>query len=198
LLQGGSLKPDPEKVSAISRLLPPHTRSELRAFLGLTGYYREFVHSYSHHAKPLTTLLKEDTAWLWSPSCEAAFQKLKTALTSSPILALPDPHRPYYLCTDYSHIAVGAILEQLHADGKRHVVSYASRTCSPAESKLGPTDGELLAIVYAVEKFHHYLAGTTFTIITDHNALLYLNEAKTKNPKLARWAMRLAGYNFTL
>jgi hypothetical protein len=77
-------------------------------------------------------------------------------------------------------------------------VSYASRTCSAAESRLGPTDGELLAIVYAVEKFHHYLAGTTFTVVTDHNALLYLNEAKTKNPKLARWAMKLAGYNFTL
>jgi hypothetical protein len=198
LLQDGALKPDPEKVVAIDRLLPPETRSELRAFLGLTGYYREFVHQYSHHAKPLTSLLKEDVAWEWTPACDASFQRLKSALTTSPILALPDPHRPYYLSTDYSHVAVGAVLEQLQEDGKRHVVSYASRTCSAAESRLGPTDGELLAIVYAVEKFHHYLAGTTFTIVTDHNALLYLNEAKTKNPKLARWAMRLAGYNFQL
>ena len=143
-------------------------------------------------------MLKEDVIWAWCPGCEAAFQKLKHALTSSPILALPDPHRPYYVCTDYSHVAVGAILEQLQADGKRHVVSYASRTCSTAESKLGPTDGELLAIVYAVEKFHHYLAGTPFIVITDHTAPLYLHEAKNKNPKLARWAMKLAGYNFTL
>jgi hypothetical protein len=77
-------------------------------------------------------------------------------------------------------------------------VAYASRTCSKAESRLGPTDGEFLAILYAVEKFHHYLAGTPFTIVTDHSALVHLESAKTKNPKLARWAMRLSGYEFTL
>ena len=77
-------------------------------------------------------------------------------------------------------------------------MAYASRTCSSAEAKLGPTDGELLAIIYAVEKFHHLLAGTPFTVVTDHSALTHLNEGKTKNPKLARWAMRLAGYNFTI
>ncbi len=78
------------------------------------------------------------------------------------------------------------------------MVSYASRTCSAAEAQLGPTEGELLAVIYAVEKFHHHLAGTPFTIITDHSALVHLNEGKMKNPKLARWAMRLAGYNFTI
>lgn len=78
------------------------------------------------------------------------------------------------------------------------MVAYASRTCSAAESKLGPTDGELLAIVYAVDKFHHHIAGTTFTIITDHDALTHLNTSKAKNPKLARWAMRLAQYNYTI
>ena len=75
---------------------------------------------------------------------------------------------------------------------------YASRTCSDTEAKLGPTDGELLAIVYAVEKFHCYVAGTRFVVVTDHSALVHLNEAKTKNAKLARWAMRLASYDFTL
>lgn len=78
------------------------------------------------------------------------------------------------------------------------MVAYASRTCSKAESKLGPTDGELLAIVYAVEKFHHHVAGTSFTIVTDHSALCHLNSSRTRNPKLARWAMRLSSYCFTL
>ena len=197
-LQQGCIKPDPEKVTAIDRLQPPHTRSELRAFLGLTGYYREFVERYSHVAKPLTQLLQEDVAWEWTSTCQAAFTRLKTILTTSPVLSSPDPHRPYFLHTDYSHLALGAVLEQLKEDGKKHVISYASRTCSAAEAKLGPTDGELLAIIYAVEKFHHHLAGTPFTIVTDHSALVHLNEGKTKNPKLARWAMRLAGYNFTI
>lgn len=89
-------------------------------------------------------------------------------------------------------------MEQLHEDGKWHVVSYTSRTCSKAESKLGPTDGELLAIVYAIEKFHHHVAGVSFTVVTDHDALVHLNSAKTKNPKLARWAMKLAAYDMVL
>lgn len=83
-------------------------------------------------------------------------------------------------------------------DGKNHVISYASRHCSSAESKLGPTDGELLAIIYAVDKFHSYIAGSHFMITTDHAALIHLNEAKTKNAKLARWAMKLAQYDFTI
>lgn len=143
-------------------------------------------------------LLAEDKKWEWCRSCDTAFNKLKDILTSSPVLANPDPHRPYTVHTDYSHTAIGAILEQLHSDGKQHVVAYASRTCSKAESQLGPTDGELLAIVYAVDKFHHHLAGTSFTIVTDHSALTHLNTSKAANPKLARWAMRLAAYSFTL
>lgn len=197
-LEGGTMKPDDAKTAAIDRLLPPRTRSEVRAFLGLTGYYRDFVHRYSHIARPLTNLLSEDTTWVWDEKCEAAFETLKKTLTSAPILAVPDPHRPYQVHTDYSHVAVGAVLEQLHADGRFHVISYASRTCSKAEQGLGPTDGELLAIVYALEKFHCYLAGTSFTLVTDHAALTHLNESKSKNPKLARWAMKLAGYDFSI
>lgn len=132
-LSAGKLLPDDDKVAAINHLLPPRTRSEVRAFLGLTGYYRNFVHQYSHIARPLTTLLKEDATWQWDKKCDEAFNKLKGKLTSTPILAVPDPHRPYQMHTDYSHVAIGAVLEQLHADGKYHVISYASRTCSKAE-----------------------------------------------------------------
>ncbi len=111
LLQKGQIKPDPEKIAAIHRLQPPHTRSELRAFLGLTGYYREFVQGYSYIAKPLTQLLQEDVAWEWTTKCQAAFDRLKHVLTTPPVLSPPDPHRPYYLHTDYSHVALGAVLE---------------------------------------------------------------------------------------
>lgn len=90
------------------------------------------------------------------------------------------------------------MLEQRGADNKNHVVCYASRRCSQAESKLGPTDGELLAIVFAVEKFHPYVAGTKFNVVTDHAALVFLQEGKNKNPKLARMAMRLLCYDFTV
>lgn len=89
------MKPDDAKTAAIKRLLPPRTRSEVRAFLGLTGYYRDFVHRYSHIARPLTNLLSEDATWQWDAKCDIAFTSLKDALTSAPILSVPDPHRPF-------------------------------------------------------------------------------------------------------
>lgn len=198
LLKGGQALPDPDKVSAIERLLPPTTRTEVRSFLGLTGYYRDFVEKYAAKARPLSDLLKEDVPWAWDDACRAAFQQLKANLTTPPILAIPQPDRPYTVHTDFSHVAASAILEQRGADNKQHVVCYASRRCSAAEAKLGPTDGELLALVFAVEKFHVYLAGTKFTVVTDHAALVFLQEGKNKNPKLARMAMRLACYDFTV
>ena len=103
LLKDESMLPDPAKTEAIDRLLPPETRSEVRGFLGITGYYRDFIFWYSHLARPLTLLLKEDTPWAWGPPCQTAFQTLKGALTSAPLLALPDHDRPYTIHTDYSH-----------------------------------------------------------------------------------------------
>lgn len=117
---------------------------------------------------------------------------------TEPILAMPEPDRPFIVHTDFSHHALGAILEQRKADNKNHIISCASRNCSEAEAKLGPTDGEILALVFAVTKFHTYLAGTTFTIVTDHSALVHLHQAKTKNPKLARWASLLSNYDFQI
>ena len=198
LLKEGGASPDPDKVDAIHRLLAPTTRTEVRSFLGLTGYYRDFVEKYAAKARPLSDLLKEDVPWAWDEACAQAFHQLKTYLTTAPILAIPQPDRPYTIHTDFSHLAIAAVLEQRHSDNKQHVVCYASRRCSAAEAKLGPTDGELLALVFAVEKFHVYVAGAKFTVVTDHAALVHMLEGKNKNPKLARMAMRLSCYDFTV
>ena len=111
LLKDGTASPDPDKVTAIHRLLPPTTRSEVRSFLGLTGYYRDFVEKYAAKARPLTDLLKEDVPWAWDDACAAAFQRLKTYLTTAPILAIPHPDRPFTVHTDFSHLAISAVLE---------------------------------------------------------------------------------------
>jgi hypothetical protein len=111
LLEGGEMKPDPEKVESIKRLLPPQTRTQLRSFLGLTGYYREFIFRYAHIARPLTSLLQEDVPWVWSTKCEEAFQELKSKLMTEPVLAMPEPDRPFVVHCDYSHVALGAVLE---------------------------------------------------------------------------------------
>ncbi len=117
---------------------------------------------------------------------------------TEPILALPEPDRPFVVHTDFSHHALGAILEKRKSDNRCHIISCASRNCTDAEAKLGPTDGEILALVFAVTKFHTYLAGTKFVVITDHAALIHLENAKTRNPKLARWALLLSNYDFSI
>jgi hypothetical protein len=111
LLEKGGMKPDPEKVAAIKRLLAPQTRTQLRSFLGLTGYYREFVRGYALIARPLTTLLQENNPWEWNANCQQAFDRLKELLMTEPILAMPEPDRPFVVHCDYSHVALGAILE---------------------------------------------------------------------------------------
>lgn len=118
------------------------------------------MRGYAKIARLLNELLREDEVWEWSAKCKEAFEKLRETLMTEPILAMPEPDRPFLVHTDFSHHALGAILEQRKADNKCHTISYASRNCTNVEAKLEPTDGEILALVFAVTKFHTYLAGT--------------------------------------
>ena len=108
----GKLHPDPERIEAITRLIPPTTRSQLCGFLGITGYYREFIRGYASIAQPLYALLKENVPWEWSTAAQASFRELKDCLAIHPILAIPEPDRPYTVYSDYCSHSVSAILEQ--------------------------------------------------------------------------------------
>ena len=116
----------------------------------------------------------------------------------SPILRLPVPDRPFTLSTDFSSEALGAVLEQEAEDSRMHVVAYASRCCAPAESRLISSEGEYLALLFGIKKFHHYLAGGKFTVATDNAALQYLEQCKGNNAKLTRWALHLTDYDFVV
>ena len=100
------------------------------------------------------------------------------------------------MTTDYSAIAVSAILEQKHEDARDHVIAYASKCCNDAESKYGSSKGEFLAVVYGCQKFRHYLSGAKFTIVTDHAALQYLTGTRHGSHQVARWAMLLSDYDY--
>ena len=143
----------------------------MRGFLGITGYYREFVRGYAGIARPLYNLLKENSPWIWGDAENTAFTVLKERLACSPILALPEEDRPFTVYSDFCGHSISAVLEQVQADGRSHVISYASRTCSEREHVLGSTEGELLALLYAVTKFHRFIAGTPFTVVVDNAAL---------------------------
>ncbi|CAB4043642.1 Retrovirus-related Pol poly from transposon, partial [Paramuricea clavata] len=134
---------------------------------------------------------------VWSDAQEKAYSALKTELTSSPILRLPDNAKPFTLRTDASDTGLGAVLLQEH-DGKLSPVSYASRKLTESEKKYSTIERECLAVVWAVRKFLIFLYGTEFTLQTDHQPLVYLKTAKFLNDRVMRWAMFLQNYGIKI
>lgn len=191
--------PDPAKVEGALSLLPPTTVTEVRAFLGLVGYYRRFIHSYSQIARPLNQLTQKGEPFVWSKERQAAFEKLKEKLVSAPILVRPDPLKPFILDTDFQKYAVAAILSQKGEDGKEHVISYASKGLSKTAQRWPSYEGEMFAVVWAMDKFRQYLDnGKEFLLRTDHKPLLTLTTTTNPTRKVAGWITKLQGYRFQI
>ena len=189
--------PDPARVKAISTLQPPRTLTEVRAFLGLVSYYRKFVAGFASIATPLHRLLKKDLEFNWDGACQAAFEDLKQRLMQSPILKRPDFSLPFILQTDWSKEAIAAVLCQVQ-DGREHPIAYASRALTPTESNYAATEGECLAVVWAIKYFRAYLWGRKFKLETDHQALKWLMTTTDLSGKLARWSLRLQEFDFEI
>jgi len=150
---------------------------------------------------PLRELQKKNTSYRWTSKQEKAFQDLKTAIFSAPVLARPDFQKPFILHTDASRIGVGAILAQKDDQGLEHPIYFASKALSPAQSNWSATELEGYAVVWAVDKFHQYLAGSPFKVYTDHSALQWLfskSPMKENKPRVTRWIESLQGYDFTI
>ena len=124
---------------------------------------------------------------------------MKASLSADPILRLPDFTQPFVLTTDWSILAVGAVLSQIDPlTSFDHLIAFASRLFNSAERNYSSTEGEYLTLVWAVQKFRTYLDGRTFTVYTDHSALQWLNSKRHENSKLERWALRLQEYDFVI
>ena len=192
----GELRPDPGNVEKIQDLPIPTTRREVRSFIGMAAYYRCFVQDFSRRAKPLTDLTKKHASLEWGPEQDHAFNDLKTALTSEPVLALPDFSRPFILMTDGSSTGLGAVLGQrFEGDSKERVIGYASRRTTSGEEKFSACELECLALIWAVKHFRTYILGRETTVVTDHWALKWLLDLKTGNPRLQRWRIALQEYD---
>ncbi|GJP58288.1 hypothetical protein CLOP_g22994 [Closterium sp. NIES-67] len=183
------------RVEVVDRLKAPSDCSTLRAQLGFLNYYRKFIPNFSKTARPLNLLLREDTTWSWGREQEEAWRALKEAVKTAPMLKLPDPEELFLLYTDWSSSGMGAVLCQKEKGAER-LVAYASQSCSPAESNYSSYEGEGLAAVWAVELFRPYVKGRRFTLVTDHQPLLWLMWNQTLKGRNARWAMRLQEFNF--
>lgn len=156
---------DPDKVVAIRDWPVPSNLKQLRGFLGLTGYYRRFVRGYGEISRPLTKLLKKG-AFVWSDEATVAFEKLKTAMITTPVLVLPDYTIPFILETDASALGVRVVLMQ-----QGRPVTFMSKGLSPKNQGLSTYENEILSIILATQKCYAYLKGHHFVIKTDHQSL---------------------------
>ena len=165
---------------------------QLRGFLGLVGYYRRFVNRYNTIAKPLHVMLKKDDfSWLEEAKC--AFQKLKTQLSNAPVLALPNFSKEFVLEVNSSRQGVGAILMQ-----DRHPIAYISRSFNQQHHALLTYVKELLGVVFAVQKWRHYLLPKKFTIRTDHQSLKCILNQWLSTTFQQRWLIKLMEFDFSI
>ena len=178
---------DPSKIEAMLKWPEPTTVTKLRGFLGLTGYYRKFVHHYGLIAQPLTQLLKKKQ-FHWSPEAQQAFDQLKQAMTTTPVLALPNFTEPFVVETDRSDVGIGAVLMQ-HGQP----VAYLSKAVAKHHKQLSIYEKEFLALIMVVEKWRQYLQHQEFTIRTDHKSLNYLTEQNLHSDMQRKAMNRLMG-----
>ncbi len=192
-----------DKITAIVNAPEPTNVHELRAFLGLVNYYGRFIKQLSTLIYPLNQLLGKRVPWVWSKACQEAFEKLKARLASPDVLAHYDMNLPLRLDCDASGYGLGAVLSHTFSDGTERPIAYASRTLSAAEKNYAQIEKEGLALIFGIKKFHKYIYGRQFTLVTDHKPLMAILGSKKSLPTLAaarlqRWAIILLGYQYTL
>ncbi|UYV84707.1 K02A2.6-like, partial [Cordylochernes scorpioides] len=197
LVDSKGIYTDPEKIEAIAKFPTPKSITDVRSFIGLCSYYRRFIENFAEKAAPLHGVLKKDNKFMWNSDQQDAFDSLKKALMSEPVLAYFEEQLPTELHTDASGYGIGAVLVQIN-NGKERPVGYASRTLSKAEKNYSTTERECLAAIWAINKFRPYLFGREFVIVTDHHALCWLSNLKDPTGRLERWPLKLQEYNVTV
>ena len=196
-LGGGEVRPQVAKTAAVAASPRPRTKKEVRGFLGLAGYYRQFVPHFSDLASPLTDLTRKsapDTVQ-WSEPCQVSFEAIKTALCGKSVLCAPNFDLPFSLQTDASDRGLGAVLTQ-QVEGVDRPVLYLSRKLADRETRYSMVEKECLAIRWAVGALRYYLLGRAFTLYSDHAPLQWLHRMKDVNARITRWYLALQPYNF--
>ena len=195
---------DGEKIKVIRGWPPPTTVHEVRQFIGLCGFYQQFVEGFQAVPAPLTAMFKADFEWEWTAVHQASCNKLKQAMINATHLSAIDPRQPYHLYTDASKDCVGATLAQQLAHGKYkgHLrpIAFMSRKMQPAETRYPIPEQELLTIVLALKQWFHLLRGPQQVHVhTDHEGFRYLKTCpRPLTPRQAQWSPFLEEYNLTL
>lgn len=194
----GTIKTDPDKVIAIRDFPLPTSVKQLRRFLGTWGWYMRFVRNFASLSAPLTDMLQKARKYTWFEEAKNAFELLKKALCSAPVLHNPDFSRPFLIQCDASKYGVGAVLAQRNEDGEEVPIAYMSHKLTSPQKNYTVSEQECLAAIMAVKKFRAYVEGHEFEIITDHTSLKWLMSQSDLHGRLARWALKLQGFRFTI
>ncbi|GFT39656.1 retrovirus-related Pol polyprotein from transposon 17.6 [Trichonephila clavipes] len=196
----GQHSPDPGKVESIKNISVPTTKKEIRSFLGLTSYYREYIPNFASLVLPLTELTKNRVPNIipWNEVAEQAFTKLKAQLVKAPSLYTPDLSKPYQLYTDASATAIGACLSQNDEKGKENPIAFFSKKLTETQTRWATIEREAYAVIEALKCFDSWIFGAEIEVISDHNPLTYLTLTTPQSAKLTRWALALQRYNIAI
>ena len=191
------------KVEAITKAPAPKNTTQLRSFLGMINYYGKFIPNLADKLHPLYALLKNGTKWNWSRECAHVFDEIKTQLAQAPVLVHYDPKLPIRLAGDASNYGIGAVLSHIDSTGQEHPIAFTSRTLSASERNYSQIEKEALSLIVGIRKFHKYVYGRHFTLVTDHRPLTALFGPKNGVPALAagrlqRWALFLSSYDYKI
>ncbi|TIB19641.1 hypothetical protein E3P88_04142 [Wallemia ichthyophaga] len=193
-----SVKPDPKKVEQVANWPTPKTAKETMSFLGMANFYRKFIKDFSKITVPLTSITGKNTTFNWGVKQDQSFNQLKKAMTTAPVLKLPSSEGLFYVHTDASDEAIGAVLEQFDEEDNIKPVAYYSKKLQGAQTRYPTHIKELYAIVKALEEWRHYLEGRPFKIFTDHFTLQYLHKQPELTKVQARWVEKLATFDFEI
>lgn len=203
VIDAEGIHPMQAKCEAIAKAAVPTTTTEFKSFLSLLSYYGKFISNLSTLIAPMTSLLQKDAKWEWSDACQKAFEEAKRSLLSNRVLVHYDPDLPLILACDASPVGVGAVISHQMPHGTEKPIAFASRMLTKTERNYSQIEKEALGLVFGVVKFHEYLFGRKFTLITDHKPLLKILGLKTGVPTLAaarmqRWSLILAAYTYEI
>jgi len=189
---------DPAKIQTIQNFQPPQNKKQVQAFLGFINFYRKYIRDLSKNTEVLSALIRKGVPWKWDIPQQQAFEEIKTQFLEDIIIQYPDFSRKFYISTDASTTHIGAELFQKTNEGQHQTLSFISRTLNSAERNYGTTELELLAIVFACKKFRNYILGHETHLLTDHQALTFLNRCQLLNARLTRWTIKLQEYHLTI
>lgn len=197
VLNASGLRPDPQRIQAIEEFPIPSKVPQLQAFLGLCNFDRSFTEEFAVTTAPLTKLLRKNVPWSWQEEQQMAFDKLKAILCRDTMLYHPRFDQTFYVQTDACAVGVGAELFQIIC-GKHRTVAFASRILLDRETRYASVELEMLAIVFALQKWRTFLLGRQFVIYTDNKAITYINSCRLLSPRITRWCLALQEFSFMM